>query len=33
MLQYGDFGVNFKLMPINLNIYYLNNTVIFKYGG
>ena len=24
---------NFKLMLTNLNIYYLNNVAIFKYGG
>jgi len=33
MLQYGDFDGDFKLMPTNLNIYYLNKTAIFKYGG
>jgi len=33
MLQYGDFGGNFKLILANLNIYYLNKAAIFKYGG
>jgi len=33
MIQYGNFGGNFKLMLTNLKIYYLNKAVICKYGG
>jgi len=33
MLQYGEFGGNFKLMLTNLNIYYMNKAAIFKYDG
>jgi hypothetical protein len=33
MIQYGNFGGNFKLMLTNIKIYYLNKAVICKYGG